>query len=469
MFFEHPTTLKRDTGERVYNNEESSKLLDYRLSDRFSKQSGRVFLSGVEALLGIMLQQKRLDERDGINTAGFISGYRGSPVSALDKTAWSEAEQLKQSNIKFLPAINEELAATAVLGAQQVEFSESREVDGVFSMWYGKGPGVDRAADAIKHGNGYGSSEHGGVLVIAGDDHGGVSSTMSHQSDLSFIAAYMPVLNPASVSEYLEFGAFGFALSRYTGMWVGFKAISETVESSASVELADVPNFIIPTDIELPKSGLNYRWPDLPGMQIETRMLDKKNAARAFARANPIDRAIYNIKDARYGIVTTGKAYLDVLEALALLGIDEKKSREVGVDIYKIGMVWPLEHTGVERFMAGKDEVLVVEEKRGIIESELKEYLYDRAIDKPKLILGKHDEHGERLISWVEEISPSSLLPVLAKRLRKVYPMLNFDKQLNNLKTTQQEQFDGEKRTPFFCSGCPHNTSTKLPEGSKAS
>lgn len=448
----------------------ASVLDQYELDDRYRRTEGRVFLTGAQALVALLLMQRRLDRANGLNTAGFVSGYRGSPLGAVDQSLWRAQKFLDSHDIRFLPAINEDLAATAVLGTQQVEVEPSRIVDGVFAMWYGKGPGVDRAGDALKHGNAYGSSPHGGVLVVAGDDHGCASSSMSHQSDVAFMAWYMPTINPASIGEYIEFGLWGYAASRYSGMWIGFKAISETVESAASIDLPPLPQFKAPTDYSPPADGLNYRWPDLPGMQIESRMKDKKEAVRAFARANPIDRVIFGNKAARFGIITTGKAHLDVMEALARLGVDESRAREIGLDVYKIGLVWPLETQGAAAFMAGKEEVLVVEEKRGIIESQLKEYIYDRAVDKPKRILGKHDENGERLISWVDELSPSMLAPILAGRLAKVFPHLDFSRQLAEIERAKQglRQPEGAKRIPYFCSGCPHNTSTRVPEGSRA-
>lgn len=445
-------------------------LDDYELDDRYRREEGRVFLTGTQALVSILLMQRRSDRKKGLNTAGFISGYRGSPLGGVDQALWRADKFLKENDIKFLPAINEDLAATAVLGTQQVETEKDPLVDGVFAMWYGKGPGVDRAGDALKHGNGYGSSPNGGVLVIAGDDHGCVSSSMSHQSDVAMMSWYMPTLNPASLSEYIEFGLYGYAMSRYSGMWVGFKGISETVESAASVELPVMKDYVTPTDFVMPEGGLNYRWPDLPGMQIESRMKAKKDAVRAFARANPIDRVVYGNKDAKFGIVTTGKAYLDVMEALSLLGIDEARAREIGIDIYKIGLVWPLETDGAQAFMAGKEEVLVVEEKRGIIESQLKEYLYDRTTEKPKRILGKHDEKGDTLISWVDELSPSILAPILSRRIEALFGSVSFKGALDALEMAG-ESVDapaGAKRIPYFCSGCPHNTSTKVPEGSRA-
>ncbi len=445
-------------------------LDQYELDDRYRRRSGRAFLTGSQALVAIMLHQRRQDRAAGLDTAGFVSGYRGSPLGGVDQAMWRAGRFLKEEQIEFLPAINEELAATAILGAQQVELEADRIVEGVFSMWYGKGPGVDRAGDALKHGNAYGSSPHGGVLVVAGDDHGCVSSSMSHQSDVAFMSWYMPTLNPASIAEYIDYGLYGFALSRFSGMWVGFKAISETVEGASSVELAAPPRFQTPADFAMPEGGLNMRWPDLPGMQIERRMKFKKEAVRAFARANPIDRALYNVPGARYGIITTGKAHHDVLEALAMLGVDERRARTIGLDIYKVGIVWPLENDGAERFMAGKEEVLVIEEKRGIIESQLKEYLYDRAVAKPKLILGKHDERGALLISWVEELTPSGLAPIIAGRLKRIFPEMNFDDALARIARASRDADapGGAKRIPYFCSGCPHNTSTKVPEGSKA-
>ena len=450
-------------------------LDDYQLTDRYLRTTGRVFLTGTQALVKLMLMQRQSDDEQGINSAGFVSGYRGSPLGAVDQEMWRARDQLEKHNIRFLPAINEDLAATAVLGTQQVESEVSRTVDGVCSLWYGKGPGVDRAGDALKHGNAYGSSAHGGVLVVAGDDHGSASSSMSHQSDVAFMAWYMPILNPSSISEYIEFGLYGYALSRYSGTWVGFKAISETVEGAASVDLPQLPNFSIPEDFEHPQGGLNYRWPDLPGMQIETRMKAKKQAVRAFARANPIDRTIFNHAEANFGIITTGKAFLDVMEALSLLGIDKQRAADIGIDVYKVGLVWPLEHEGAISFMTGKQEILVVEEKRGIIESQLKEYLYDRAALKPRLILGKHDENGDELISWVDELSPSTLAPILARRISKLLPQSQFDAHLRELATADENRIfsleSSDKtatRVPYFCSGCPHNSSTKVPDGSRA-
>ncbi|MEW6639120.1 MAG: indolepyruvate ferredoxin oxidoreductase family protein [Pseudomonadota bacterium] len=441
----------------------------YQLEDRYTRDSGRVFLTGTQAIVRITLDQARRDRAAGRNTAGFVSGYRGSPLGGVDLEFWRAKDLAEVHNIAFMPAVNEDLAATAVLGSQQVETQAGREVEGVFGLWYGKGPGVDRAGDALKHGNAYGSSPHGGVLVVAGDDHGCVSSSMPHQSDVAFMTFFMPTLNPASVSEYLAFGEYGYALSRYSGMWVGFKAISETVEAGASVELAPDRVFNTP-DFTPPPGGLHYRWPDLPGPQIEQRLVAKKKAVQAFADANPIDRHIYEISHASYGIVTTGKGHLDLMEALRLLGLDEAACRDLGIDIYKIGMVWPLAVRDTLAFIQGKQEVLVIEEKRGIIESQLKEYFYDFPGSKPERMVGKTDENGDDLIPWTGELSPRLLAPIVAARLHPFFPELDLPARARALMAADDRviQLPGTTRTPYFCSGCPHNTSTRVPEGSKA-
>ncbi len=452
----------------------SATLLDmldnYELIDRYRRESGRVLMTGTQALVRIPLMQRNMDEAAGLNTAGFISGYRGSPLGMVDQELWRARRFLEESHIEFLPAVNEDLAATAVLGSQQVETDPGKNVDGVFGIWYGKGPGVDRAGDALKHGNAYGSSPTGGVLVVAGDDHGCISSSMPHQSDVAFLTFMMPHLNPANVSEYLEYGLYGIALSRFSGMWVGFKAITETVESAMSFELPPYPQFVIPADFVAPATGLHYRWPDFPGPQIEERLEAKKAATLAFAAANPIDRKIFDVPKARFGIVTTGKAHLDLMEALRLLGIEADEARRLGIDVYKVGMVWPLEPKGALDFVQGKDEVLVVEEKRGIIESQFKEYFYDYPGKKPKRMVGKADENGDRLVPWIGELSPVQLAPIVARRLDLEFGGTRFSQRAEILARQRGPDItvEGATRMPYFCSGCPHNTSTKVPEGSKA-
>ncbi|MEX0368578.1 MAG: indolepyruvate ferredoxin oxidoreductase family protein [Ruegeria sp.] len=441
----------------------------YQLEDRYRLTSGRVFLTGTQALARIMMDQARRDREAGLNTAGFISGYRGSPLGGLDLELWRARDRLTADRITFMPAVNEDLGATAVLGAQQATLDPQCEVEGVFSMWYGKGPGVDRSGDALKHGNAYGSAPKGGVLVVAGDDHGCVSSSMPHQSDVAFMAWFMPTLNPASVEEYLEFGEYGLVLSRFSGTWVGFKAVSETVESARSVELRPDRQFTLP-EIDLPPNGLHVRSADLPSPEIETRIKHKLRAVRTFAEANPIDRRIYDLDKAKFGFVTTGKGHLDLMEALRLLGLDEAKCRELGIDIYKVGMVWPLARRNALRFVKGKAEVLVVEEKRGIIESQFKEYFYDWPGDKPHKMIGKYDSHGEPLIPWTGELSPLMLAPIVAARLHTFFPEEGLPTKAKALtdKPPQLINVTGATRTPYFCSGCPHNSSTKVPEGSTA-
>ncbi|WBU60159.1 indolepyruvate ferredoxin oxidoreductase family protein [Paracoccus albus] len=441
----------------------------YALEDRYEAEEGRVFLTGTQALVRILLDQARRDKAAGLNTAGYISGYRGSPLGAVDLELWRAKKRLAAHDITFLPAVNEDLGATAVLGSQQATLDPDARVEGVFAMWYGKGPGVDRSGDALRHGNAYGSAPKGGVLVVAGDDHGCVSSSMPHQSDVAFMSWFMPVLNPASVAEFLTFGEYGYALSRYSGTWVGFKAISETVESGASVELPKDRVFTLPP-FDPPPGGLHVRPADLPSPEIETRLTHKLRAVEAFVNANPIDRRIYDVKDARYGIVTTGKGHLDLMEALRLLGLDEDECRRLGIDIYKVGMVWPLARQDALRFVRNKDEVLIVEEKRGIIESQFKEHFYDWPGDKPQAMVGKHDETGAALIPFSGELSPRLLAPIIAERLHRHFPAEDLPARAAALAQVPDLTLNvsGATRTPYFCSGCPHNTSTKLPDGSMA-
>ena len=446
-----------------------SRFTTYQLEDRYDRSQGRVYLTGTQALVRIMLDQARRDREAGRNTAGFVSGYRGSPLGALDMEMWRQRARLEKARIDFLPAVNEDLGATAVLGAQQAVLDPACEVEGVFSMWYGKGPGVDRSGDALKHGNAYGSSAMGGVLVVAGDDHGCVSSSMPHQSDVAFMSWFMPTLNPASIGEYLEFGAYGIALSRFSGTWVGFKAISETVEAGQSIDLPKDRVFVQPA-FTAPPGGLHVRRSDMPSPEIETRIGAKLDAVEAFVEANPIDRRIYDIDSARFGIVTTGKAHLDLMEALRLLGLDEAACRRLGIDIYKVGMVWPLARRDALAFVKGKEEVLVVEEKRGIIESQFKEYFYDWPGDKPRRMVGKHRAAGDPLIPWTGELTPLMLVPIVAERLARFFPDEGLTEKARVLTAAPAPVLSvpGATRTPYFCSGCPHNTSTKLPEGSMA-
>ena len=365
-------------------------LLQVGLDDKYRLETGRIYLSGVQALVRLPMLQRERDRLAGLKTAGFISGYRGSPLGTYDHALWRAKSHLEAHDIAFVPGLNEDLAATAVWGSQQVGLFQGAKVDGVFGIWYGKGPGVDRSADALKHANAAGSSRHGGVLALAGDDHGCQSSTLAHQSEQIFAAAMMPIINPATLQDYLDLGLLGFALSRFSGCWVGFKAISETVESSASISSdPSRVQIVLPADFEMPSGGLNIRWPD-PPLEAERRLFGPKMAAvAAFARANAFDRIVLDGKPARLGIIATGKAYLDLRQALADLGISDGDAEALGLRIYKVALTWPLEETGARRFAEGLQDVLVVEEKRGFIEDQLMRILYNVDASNRPSIAGK--------------------------------------------------------------------------------
>ena len=446
---------------------------DTRLDDKYALDSGRVYLSGIQALVRLPMIQRRRDLAAGLNTAGFISGYRGSPLGVYDNALWQAKAFLAANEIRFHPGLNEDLAVTSVWGSQQVGMFAGARFDGVFGIWYGKGPGVDRSVDALKHANAAGTSAHGGVLALAGDDHGCQSSTLAHQSEQVYAAAMMPILNPATVQEYLDFGLYGFALSRFSGCWIGFKAISEAVESSASVEVAsDRVKILLPTDFEPPASGLHIRWPD-PPLDAEARLHGPKmRAVAAFARANPLDRIVLDSTPARLGIMTTGKAYLDVRQALSDLGITDAAARELGLRIYKVGLTWPLEREGALRFAAGLKDVVVVEEKRGFIEDQLIRLLYNLDADKRPSVVGKTDETGRVLLPSEGELSPTTVAHAIVARLKRLgVASQAFEQRLSRLDSFEKIALGPQaktQRTPFFWSGCPHNTSTNVPEGSRA-
>jgi indolepyruvate ferredoxin oxidoreductase len=449
-------------------------LMQVGLDDKYRLDAKRIYLSGIQALVRLPMLQRERDRLQNLNTAGFISGYRGSPLGMYDHALWRAKSFLQAQDIAFVPGLNEDLAATAVWGSQQVGLFPGAKVDGVFGIWYGKGPGVDRSVDALKHANSAGSSRYGGVLALAGDDHGCQSSTLAHQSEQVFAAALMPILNPATLQDYLDLGLYGFALSRYSGCWVGFKAIGETVESSASiVSDASRVEVVSPSDFEMPPGGLNIRWPD-PPMEQERRLFGAKMAAvGAFVRANRLDRIVLDSKPARLGIIATGKAYLDLRQAMAELGITDKDARALGLRIYKVALTWPLEEIGVRRFAEGLQDVLVVEEKRGFIEDQLMRILYNVGAWNRPSVAGKRDEGGAPLLPSEGELTPTMVASALVARLRRLgvqSPAL--EQRLARLEAFEHPVMTSApialQRTPFFCSGCPHNTSTKLPEGSRA-
>ncbi|HVL37380.1 MAG TPA: indolepyruvate ferredoxin oxidoreductase family protein [Burkholderiales bacterium] len=463
-------------------------LANATLEDKYTVERGRVFLTGTQALIRLLMLQRLRDQRAGLETAGFVSGYRGSPLGGLDQALWRAQKHLEQHHIRFQPGVNEDLAATAIWGTQQVNLFPKAKVDGVFAMWYGKGPGVDRSGDVFKHANAAGTAKHGGVLVLAGDDHAAKSSTLPHQSEHILKACLIPVLNPASVQDYLDLGLHGYAMSRFSGCWIGFKCVTDVVESGASVLVdPDRVQIRLPEDFAMPPGGLNIRWPD-GILEQEARILDYKvYAALAYARANALDRIVWDSPRARLGIVTTGKSFGDVMQALADLGITEAVARELGIRVYKVAMSWPLEPHGARRFALGLEEILVVEEKRQLIEYQIKEELYNwkEGVRAPRVV-GKFDDNGEWsrhegqpagawLLPAHYEHSPAMVARVIAQRLTKLglheslgsqfrerLAFLDFkDKLLAKPRVSAVRQ-------PYFCSGCPHNTSTRVPEGSRA-
>lgn len=437
------------------------------LEDKYSAETGQVYLTGMQALVRLPLMQKRRDRRAGLNTAGYVSGYRGSPLGTLDDQLGRAASHLQAHDVVFVPGLNEDLAATAVWGTQQAELSGEGRFDGVFAFWYAKGPGVDRSGDALRHANLAGSSRHGGVLVLMGDDHTCESSTTCHQSEFALVDAQMPILSPAGVTELLDYGLLGWALSRHSGCWVGMKCVKDTVESSASVDVNDHRLVIAtPKDRELPPDGLNIRQPDTPQAQEYRLVNHKLAAAQAFARANRLDRVVFGRREgARIGIVTAGKSWLDVRQALAELGIDEARAQALGLVVYKVGMVWPLEPEGLADFTLGLDQVVVVEEKRALLEAQLKEILYGRA-DAPRVI-GKKDEDGAKLFPVEMALDAVDIALVLGRRLGADDAVRDALAALERRRTPLPD-LEPMTRTPYFCAGCPHNTSTHVPEGSRA-
>lgn len=446
------------------------------LDQKYTARSGHIFLTGTQALVRLPMAQMRRDRANGLNTAGFVSGYRGSPLGGLDQQLMAARKHLEAHNVTFQPGVNEDLAATAIWGSQQLHLSPGAKYDGVVGIWYGKGPGVDRCGDVFRHGNTAGSAKHGGVLCLAGDDHGAKSSTIPHQSDHAFISALMPYLYPSSIHEIIEMGLLGIAMSRYSGCWVGMKTITETVETTAEIDLSDeMKPFVIPTDFEMPPGGLNLRWPD-DRVEQDRRLQEYKGfAAIAFARANRINRVTLDSPNARFGIMASGKSYEDMRQALRELGITPEIAARIGLRLYKIGMPWPLEPEGVREFAVGLEEIFIVEERREIVENQVKQELFNWRDDVRPRIVGKMDEHDKRFLPFEAEISVGSLAVSITERLLR----LNLNPEIAEMLRAKADWFNGREatqvqpvapvvRTPYFCSGCPHNTSTKVPEGSRA-
>ena len=443
------------------------------LSDKYDLREGRAFMTGVQSLVRLPLVQRWRDEAAGHNTAGFISGYRGSPVGTYDMEIARAKKQFDENNVHFELGLNEDLAATAVWGTQQLGVRpEFMENDGVFGLWYGKGPGLDRSMDVVKHATAAGTTPLGGVLAICGDDHGAKSSTLPHQADHNFMAAFMPELYPSSIQEFVEYGLLGIAMSRYSGSWVGFKATAETVETSGTVDLSrEKREIIMPTDFEMPEGGLNIRWPDVWREQDWRLQRYKGFAAMAFARANNIDRIIWDSPNPKFGIITSGKSYSDTRQALYELGIDEEVAKDIGLRLYKVGMPWPLEPQGVRAFSEGLDEVLVIEEKREMIEHQLRWQLYNWKANVRPTVVGKHNEQGEWLLPPENDLDVGIIAQVISDRMAKLFHNPDIQAKLDYFserKRAKEGYTPAIARVPYFCSGCPHNSSTRVPEGSRA-
>jgi len=459
-------------------------LIQATLEDKYALASGRVFLNGIQALVRLTIMQRQRDLAAGLDTAGFVSGYQGAPLNLVDQTMRQAAPQLERHHVHFQAGQNEELAMTGVWGSQQVTLFKGARYDGVFGMWYGKWAGVGRCGDVLNHGNSAGAAPRGGVLLVCGDDHAARSSTIATQSEHMLIAPMVPVLVPAGVQDYLDLGIHGWAMSRYSGSWVGFKALDETVESSASVYVD--PHRVavaLPEDFALPPEGLGIRLPDQP-LAMERRIHDQRlPAIEAYARANRLNHLVMDSPRPRLGIIAAGKSYLDVRQALDHLGIDARAAADIGLRVYKVGLAWPLEPQGLRDFATGLEEVLVVEEKRPLIEGQIKEQLYDWPQARRPRVLGKKAEPG-RDAPWLlapnGELTPERIAEVIAQRITRFHASESIARRAAWLRAKEEAlsqpslspQLRGylsdAGRVPFFCSGCPHNTSTRVPEGSAA-
>ncbi len=433
------------------------------LSDALDLDAPSAYLTANQALVRLLLMQSDADRSAGLRTAGFVSGYRGSPLGGIDQALWRAEAALSARDIRFQPGLNEELAATAVWGSQQAGLYEKARFDGVFSLWYGKGPGVDRAGDAIKHANLAGTAKHGGTLLLAGDDHAAKSSTTAHQSEQALIAAGVPILNPSSIDELLHYGLFGLASSRFSGLWVGLKCLTAVMDSAISWRAAPAPAFVRPTFPDMPAGGLNIRASDSALAQEERLHRWKLPAFLEMARANGLDRATHATADPRLVIVTTGKAWLDTIAALDRLGFDEARRVAAGIAVYKVAVTWPLDSAPILALARRSAELVFVEEKAGLIEDQLLA-AWARAGAAPIRFSGKRDPDGKPLFDGWGELDAGSVAAGLDRRLRA-----------SGIEPPQalapRAPVSGAPdlvRAPYFCSGCPHNSSTRLPEGSKA-
>ncbi|HDS1738636.1 indolepyruvate ferredoxin oxidoreductase family protein [Pseudomonas putida] len=443
------------------------------LDDKYLQETGRVFMSSNQALVRLPIDQARRDKHQGLRTAGYISGYRGSPLGVYDAALWAAQGLLDEHNIKFQPGLNEELAATAIRGTQELDWFGKSNYQGVFGLWYGKGLGVDRACESLKLGNLEGAAAHGGFLAVAGDDHGGKSSASAHQSEHTLVAAFIPVLYPSTIAEILEYGVYGWALSRYSGLYVGLKCVTDTLDLSASVELPDLHRaFVTPEVSAAAAQGLNLIPKRTPLAQEDAVVNHRLPAAQAFLRANKLDRVVLDAPQRRLGIVTAGKAYLDVRQALADLGLDDQRCEQLGIRLYKPAMIWPLEPEGVLAFGEGSEVLLVVEEKRALMEDQIARYFYPVDAQKRPHIIGKQDRLGAPLLPQTGELTAALVRKAIITALQQ----LGMDDPSIVSRCASWAQTDAragtlgssQYRPAFYCSGCPHNTSTRIPEGSTA-
>ena len=446
-------------------------LHDVVLDDKYDLSKQRIFVSGAQAVIRMMLMQRERDRLAGLRTAGFVSGYRGSPLGGFDLQLWKAKSELAASDIIFQPGLNEELAATAVWGSQQTQLLGEGKYDGVFGVWYGKGPGVDRSGDVFRHANLAGTSPHGGVLALMGDDHMAESSTIAHATEFLFVDTMIPILNPAGVQELIDYGLYGYALSRFASTWTAIKCVKDNIESTASVDASlDRVRIELP-EFDMPPGGISIRH-EVAMLEQEARLHEyKRAAAAAFIRVNKLNRIIYSGgSDAKIGIITVGKSYLDVRQALGDIGIDEEEANRIGLRLFKVAAPWPLDFDHIKEFAQGLEMIIVVEEKRSLLETQVREHLYG-TVNQP-VVIGKRDERGDWLFPAKGALDPNDIAIAVGERiLRVIGPSEQIASKVGQLKQFQAmlaDTADVSNRSPYFCSGCPHNTSTNVPEGSVA-
>ncbi|MFO0997739.1 MAG: indolepyruvate ferredoxin oxidoreductase family protein [Alphaproteobacteria bacterium] len=443
------------------------------LDDKYEFESGRIYLTGAQALVRLPMMQRLRDQTAGLNTAGYVTGYRGSPVHNVDRELWRARKHLAKHHIRFQPGVNEDLAVTALWGTQQAAVQADAIYDGVFGVWYGKGPGLDRSIDAFRHANLVGTSKNGGVLAVVGDDHGMKSSDVPATCEPTFMDLQMPVLYPANVQEVLDLGLYGWALSRFSGAWVGLKIVADAVDASASVEVdPHRVRIVLPEEVAFPPDGVNLRIPDLWWDQEPRLVHHKIPAATLFGRVNALNRVTLESARPRLGIVASGKAYLDVLQALRELGLEGRAAADVGITLFKVSMPYPMDAYQIRQFAYGLEEVIVVEEKRRVIELQVKDALYGLPDEKRPRVVGRSDENGQSLIPEIAELSPDDVTRALGRRLWPFHKSERVTARLAFLDAKAKAKAARAPlslaRLPYFCSGCPHNTSTKVPEGSRA-